>query len=128
MIGSLMLMASFAAATPAPLLGECKVSNLWGTTLPAEIPMEQQRQLIHVQGKQIYWNTRLMPVDRAVAEIAPDVAAGDMLVIDASSAKCGTVTELAAAIEGPAACAPERCFVSSKPVPPRRKPEAPTTP
>ena len=128
MIGPLMLMASFAAAPPAPLLGDCKVSNLWGTTLPADIPVDQQRQLLHVQGKQIFWNTRAITPERAVAEIAADVAQGDMLVIDASSGKCGTVSELAAAIEGPAACAPERCFVSSKPVPVRRKPDAPKTP
>ena len=127
MTGSLILAASIAAAYPAPL-AKCEVSKLWGTELPASIPMEQQRQLIHVQGKQLYWNTRLMTVERAVTEIAPDVAGGDLLVIDASTAKCATVKELAAAIEGPAACTPERCFVSSKSVPMRRAPKAPETP
>jgi hypothetical protein len=127
MIASLILMAG-AAASPMPMLGKCEVSKLWGTELPADIPMEQQRQLIHVQGKQLYWNTRLMTVARAVTDIAPDVAQGDLLVIDASEGKCPVVKELAAAIEAPAACTPERCFVSSKAVPARRAPKEGETP
>lgn len=126
MIGSLILMAGLTAAHPAPLLaGKCKVSKLWGTTVPAEIPMEQQRHLIHVQGKQIFWNTRAITQDRAVAEVGAEMAQGsDMLVIDASAAKCATVEALAAAIEGPAACTPERCFVTDKSLPPRTEPKA----
>ena len=123
MIGSLLLTAALSTA-PAPMFGECKVSAQWGTTLPATMPDDQQRHVIHVQGKQIYWNGYPMTVERVVRDVGGEMADGrDMLVIDASSAKCGTVTELAAALEGPAACTPERCFVSSKPVPARKKPE-----
>jgi len=128
MIGSILLTSMALAAHPvptfgAPLLGGCPVSKLWGTQPPAEMPAEQDRHVIHVQGKQLYWNSLLVSVERAVAEVGPDMAQGsDMLVIDASTAKCAVVKELAAAIEGPAACAPERCFVSSEPVTARKKP------
>ena len=125
MIGSLILMAGFAAAPPPPMLGGCAVSKLWGTELPATMPAEQERQVLQVQGKQIYWNSQLMSVARIVTDVAPEVAQGDMLVIDASGAKCALVKELATAIEGPAACTPERCIVSAKPVPKRKAPEVP---
>ena len=126
MIGSFLLAsAMFAAAPPPPMLGGCTASKLWGTELPAAMPVEQERQILQVQGKQIYWNSRLMTVERAVADVAPDVAQGDMLVIDASNAKCALVRQIATAIEGPAACTPERCIVSSKAVPKRRAPVVP---
>ena len=128
MIVSLILTAAFAAAPPPPMLGGCAVSKLWGTELPAEMPADLERQVLQVQGKQIYWNSRLMSVERTVADVAPDVAQGDMLAIDASGAKCAVVKALAAAIEGPAACTPERCIVSSKPVPKRKAAEEPAKP
>lgn len=125
MIGSLLLASAALAAAPAPL-GGCDVSKLWGTTLPAEIPVEQQRHLVHVQGKQFFWNGTKRTVERIVTELGPEMAQGsDMLVIDASTAKCGSVRELASALETPAACTPERCFVSTKTVPARKKPETP---
>ncbi|MEZ0242056.1 MAG: hypothetical protein ACAH11_01690 [Sphingomonas sp.] len=125
MIASLILAAGLAAH-PAPMFaGKCEVSKLWGTVVPT-IPMEQQRHVVFAQGKQFYWNSRLMTIERAVAEIGPEMADGnDILVIDASVGKCAQVKELAAALEGPAACTPERCFVSSTPVPPRKPPEEP---
>ena len=125
MILTLILTAAFAPAPPPPMLGGCPVSKLWATALPAELPADQERQVLQVQGKQIYWNGRLMTVERAVADIAPDVAQGDMLVIDASGGKCAVVKSIAAAIEGPAACTPERCIVSSKAVPKRKAPDEP---
>lgn len=129
MIASILL-ASLSLAPPPPppppMLGGCAVSKLWGTEVPQVMPADQDRHTISVQGKQIYWRGRAVTVERAVAEVSPDMALGsDMLVIDASSAKCDVVKALAAAMEGPAACAPERCFVSSKPVPKRKDPEEP---
>lgn len=127
MIASLILMAGLGAH-PAPMMGKCAVSKLWGTTVPT-IPMEQERHLVFAQGKLLYWNSRLMTVERAVAEIGPEMAnGGDILVIDASAGKCAVVQQLAAALEGPAACTPERCFVSSVPVPARKAPEEPAKP
>ena len=68
-------------------------------------------------------------MERAVADIGPEMADGRaLLVLDASGGKCAVVKELAAAIEGPAACTPERCFVSSVPVPPRKPPAEPAKP
>ncbi|MCW3848274.1 hypothetical protein OF829_13595 [Sphingomonas sp. LB-2] len=130
MIGSLILAsAAFAATPPAPMLGGCAVSRLWGTTLPASMPADQERHVVHVQGKQIFWNSRLMTVERAAAEIGANMADGrDLLVIDASMAKCAVVKTLAAALEGPAACTPERCFVTAKPIPARKLPEEPAAP
>ena len=127
MIASLLLMAGLGAAHPAPLhLAKCEVSKLWGTALPAEMPEDQDRHVLLVQDKRIYWNTRSVTVERAVAEIGPDMAIGtDLLVIDASDAKCATVRQLADAIEGPAACTPARCIVSAKMVPPRTAPKTP---
>jgi hypothetical protein len=127
MIGSLLLTSLSLAAAPAPALapmGACAASKLWAGVLPAEMPVEQQRHLLHVQGKQIFWNGTKRSVERIVTELGPEMAQGsDMLVIDASTAKCGTVRELATALEGPAGCTPERCFVSTKTVPARKKPE-----
>lgn len=128
MIGSFLLASAMFAAPPAPpmMMGGCAVSKLWGTQMPAEIPLEQDRHVVQVQGKQIFWDGRLVTTDRVVAEVGPDMAQGsDMLVIDASTAKCAVVTTLAAALEGPSACTPARCFLSMKPVSPRKKPDAP---
>lgn len=122
-----ILLASMALTAPAPFMGKCEVSAMWGSTLPETIPTEQQRHVVQVQDKQIYWNGRRMTTERLVSDLAPDMADGsDMLVIDASTAKCTVVKELAAALEGPAACTPERCFVSAKTVPKRKEVEAAT--
>jgi hypothetical protein len=131
MIGSIFLASAMLAAhpapsMPAPMLGGCTASKLWGTVLP-EIPMEQDVHIVHVQAKQIFWNTRLMTVERLVNSIVPEMADGhDWLIIDASAAKCGSAQEVAAALEGPVGCTPERCFIVSKSVPMRKDP--PETP